>query len=280
MRLGQLSRKINVSYSEILDYMDKDLGVRLDASLNAKIDDPYIKQIISHFAPELPAVETVEIEESTLIDQAEVSKEIDVDIAEGVSEEAIIDEVLVEQEEVEEEVEEIKKSGTIKAKAEKLEGLTVIGKIELPPPPPPEMIEVDGVMYEKEEIKKQRKEEKEQRRLEALKRKQAREEKPKFLPVEEKVEVKKVVRKRLVSNEELRQREEKAIELIKREEEKYRKEKQSKHYAEKHLINTPPPSKRNKSAKVTETKNIEIPAEDSNQPTTALGKFWRWLTTY
>ena len=51
MRLGQLSRKINVSYSEILDYLEGELNIHIDASLNSKIDDTHVVKIIEHFTP-------------------------------------------------------------------------------------------------------------------------------------------------------------------------------------------------------------------------------------
>ena len=49
MRLGQLSRKVNVSYTEVLDYLENELDVHVTASLNAKVEDEYVAKVISHF---------------------------------------------------------------------------------------------------------------------------------------------------------------------------------------------------------------------------------------
>lgn len=274
MRLGQLSRKISISSSEILDYIESELGVHIDASLNSKIEDQYLNQIIDHFT--IIDTPDIKIEVPQNPDPEEEVKDID---------EAVINEAKeIEPEDVEALTTEENlipnlKTETIKAKAHKLEGLKVIGKIDLPPPPPPEMIEIDGVMYDKAEVKKQKKEEKEQRRLAALKRKEVRESASKIEEVAPKPIVKKVVRRRLVSDAELRAREEKEVEKKKIVTGKRLKEKQKNHYAEKHMVTTFPSAKKKVPRKEKEI-IPEIIANDVKVPKTLLGKFWRWLNTY
>lgn len=288
MRLGQLSRKIKVGYSDILDYMENDLGVHLNASLNSKVDDRYVKQIVEHFSPKIEEKE-VKKEENIVAEKKVVVEEV---IEEG---ETVLKEVesIISDEDVitieEEKPEPKEKIETIKAKAEQLEGLKVIGKIDLPAPLPPEQVEIDGVMYDKDFIKQQKREEKEKRRLDAIKRKEVRKrvEDLKKLEgntstIETKPSTNKVVNnKQDISFEEIRKKEESALKRRKVREEKYRKEKQSKYYAETHLVSKDNSQKKKKDYK--KSMEEETPIDVSNTPAppkSVIGKMWRWLTTY
>lgn len=284
MRLGQLSRKIKVRSSDIIDFTEKELGVKLDASLNAKIDDHIAKQIIAHYAigeqnidpPEEIIQETIE-KEVIKIEKTEVVEE---DIEESVpsNQDSQIDEPPIEEIDIK------TSSEVIKAKAEKLEGLKVIGKIDLPPPPPPEMVEIDGVMYDKEVIKQERREEKEKKRAAAQKRREERQKQAELRKLKEAENNNKVqtdipnLPKKNESFASLRRKEEKAFQLRKQKEENERRIKQAKHYVEKHkVVSTPKPKKKaNKSSEIKEV----IVKEEAPKPKTLLGKFWRWMNSY
>ena len=75
MRLGQLSRKIKVKSTEIIDFTELEYGVKLDASLNAKVDDHLAKQIIAHFTKASEEVTTPEDQEAILDAPTEESNE-------------------------------------------------------------------------------------------------------------------------------------------------------------------------------------------------------------
>ena len=287
MRLGQLSRKINVSSSQILNYLENELGVHVDASLNSKIDDHDAEKIVMHFSSKADEVR----EESAILTPN--SEELIRDHEEVVvsSDEPEIDEIEIErsneiisdEDRGLNEVEAQKEIETIKAKAERLEGLKVIGKIDLPPPPPPEMVEIDGVMYDKAELKKQRYEEKERKKAEAIRRREEKKKKDELRKLAEQDahdEIsKKAAIKANISFEEQRKKEEAALARKKRQEEKRRREKQRKHYEEKHLVVKEKTSVKKKAKKTAIQE--EIKEEFSiEEPKSALGKFWKWLTSY
>lgn len=288
MRLGQLSRKININSSLILDYLENELGVHVNASLNAKIEDEYVNKVMEHFSITNQKDDLVIANEKNLEEKESIS--VNTTTQETPSEEASDSIEENTEEQIEEEVEmtvqeeqENQDVEIIKAKAEKLEGLKVIGKIDLPPPPPPEMIEIDGVMYDKAELKKQRYEERERKKAEAIKR---REEKKKQEELKRLAEQdaqdaisQKAALKANISFAEQRKKEEAALARKKKQEERRKREKQRKHYEEKHLVvkEKLPKKKAVKKEKVAIETSKEVSAPE---PKNAFAKFWRWLTTY
>lgn len=276
MRLGQLSRKINISYSEVLNYLEDELGVHIDASLNSKIDDNHVTAIVEHFKPKkVDAPELIEeISTDELMDKTTIEDTIE--------NENNVDELVDDAQTIVEELIEEKNIETIKAKAERLEGLKVIGKIDLPPPPPPEMVEIDGVMYDKAELKRQKREEKEERRLDAIKRRDERKRIAELKEIEQlksdiiSVEAKSV--KKEESFEKKRLKEEKDLKRRKEVEERARREKQRKHYNEKHKVPVDA-IKKKKGIKKEEIKE-EILVDSELDPSSVFGKFWKWLTTF
>jgi len=161
MRLGQLSRKVEIKPSEILGYLKNEFDVELGSHLNTKVDDALTEKVIAKFSKksetepepeiipeteeELPVEETEEIEVS---EQEEEKPKPVVEYDQGVE----IDEATRLSAEV------------IKAPKVELAGPTVIGKIDLPPPLEEQMVEIDGVMISKKEIADKRKEERKQKR--------------------------------------------------------------------------------------------------------------------
>ncbi len=270
MRLGQLSRKINVKPTDIIDYLDKDLKVKMNSHLNSKVEDQYVDFIISHFSvnKKEEAVKSKDKEPHITEKEASEKKEKEVsEKKEKVKKTKTPAEIPLEK--IEED-----KIETIKASAQKLDGLKVIGKIELPPPPPPEMIEIDGVMYDKQEVKKQRKEEKEQRRAQLQKRKIESPNNP-----EVKNRIHPPLAKRHLSFEEKKEVDDKAYLKRKRVEEKYQKEKQRKHYEKIHLLKPAAKGEKKKTSKKVKIQEPEIIIESKPKPKSLLGKFWRWLNT-
>lgn len=266
MRLGQLSRKLNVSIPEIVTIVADEFGVTIGDHPNIKLDDSYVDYISNKFNKSDVVIKTKEA----------LDKEADLKPSDDV--ETLVEESVNEVEN-EQEVEAIENSATeeppkeietIRAKAAKLEGLKVVDKIELPEPPPPVMVEIDGVMYDKAELKKQRiaerKERDANRKKEAAKREAAGKKRVKKKPV-----------KKELSFSEKRRIEEKRERELKHKEEKFKRKRQKKHYESKHKI-IPPVNKKKKEKVVAEIEEVVI--ETRPEPKTLLGKFWRWLNTY
>lgn len=269
MRVGQLARKINKSTSDICEYMNKEMGIEINTHPNSKIDDQYIDQILNNFNS-IDSTDNSVIEKEVIIEAKEV---VEVSLPDVEKKEDVVINQEVEQG-VEPTFEQVSKAETIKASAAKLEGFKVIGKIDLPPPPPVEMVEIDGVMYEKEFIRQQRREEKEKKKKAELKRKQDRLQNRK-----ENIKPADKITKRAESFAEIKEKEDKQTEVKKVAGEKIRKEKQHKHYHSKQATIKKPPLKKKTIKKVEVIESVTakvIPAPAKSM----FGKLWRWLNTY
>ena len=51
MRLGQLSRKVNVKPNEILNYLKLEFDVELGTHLNTKVEDALVDKVVAKFNP-------------------------------------------------------------------------------------------------------------------------------------------------------------------------------------------------------------------------------------
>ena len=270
MRVGQLARKINKSTSDLCEYINKEMGIEIKTHPNSKIDDQYLDQIINHFSSNDSTDNEVIEEEVEVIEAKESVEDL---VTEAEKEEEIVINQEVGQG-VDPTLDQVSKAETIKASAAKLEGFKVIGKIDLPPPPPVEMVEIDGVMYEKEFIRQQRREEKEKKKLAELKRKRERlkNRKENIKPADKLTE-------RSLTFAEVKENETKQVENKKADEEKRRKARQHKHYHSNQDVDKKiTPKKIVKKEKIV----IEevVTKVDPNPPKTLLGKFWRWINTY
>lgn len=160
MRLGQLSRKVDIKPLEILNYLKNEFDVELGSHLNTKVDDALAEKVIAKFATKESLVSEPEAKPAAEIEEAEpvvatVIDEIIEEVPEPIAEfdrDAEIDEATRLNAEV------------IKAPKVELAGPTVIGKIDLPPPLEEQMVEIDGVMISKKEIADRKKEERKQKR--------------------------------------------------------------------------------------------------------------------
>ncbi len=166
MRLAQLARKVDTNAAEILKFLEEEFKVELGDDPNLKIEDDHLAAVIANFQKE-------EVIEETQTDENAVSKEVeevdeiseksasggdeesDEQAVEEEIEEKKVAEVTDEKEEVVEEVVENETTTTddsddeeqtlieaevdenvelIKAPKVQLEGLKVVGKIDLPAP--------------------------------------------------------------------------------------------------------------------------------------------------
>merc|ERR1711916_228389 len=138
--MGQLSRKINVKSSEIVDFIEKEFNDSIKNHPNCKIPDEYITRIESNFLIETPTSENDDgspqddgpadeiLEEQTIeAKQEDQTKEVDED-AEA--------EVSTDEDDSTDELPEdlIIEEGVIKAPKPEIEGVKVVGKIDLPEP--------------------------------------------------------------------------------------------------------------------------------------------------
>jgi hypothetical protein len=268
MRLGQLSRKLNIPIPELVSIVANEFDVTIGEHPNIKLDDSHVEIISKKFDKSKTFTEIEELKEG----KAEIVPANDIDdLVEETSHESSNDKKdnVKEDATAEEDKKEIE---TIRAKAAKLEGLKVVDKIDLPEPPPPEMVEIDGVMYDKAELKKQRiaerKEKDANRKKEAAKR-----------AAENKTRVKKKPVKKELTFAQKRIIEDKKEADKKKTEDKFKRKRQRKHYDTKHKVAAPTKNKKKKKAEViVETQEVVI--DNTPAPKTMFGKLWRWLNSY
>lgn len=156
MRLGQISRKLNVKPNDIRDFIESEFNVSIDLDLNFKLEDNQIAALNEKFKSIEPIVTATEKNESSYTVDNAVQVEKENDEAQIVDEiEPVVVEVETETSGVIQNVEraedddriESEKTNLvdpfeplpvnpdaelIKAPKIKLEGLKVVGKIELP----------------------------------------------------------------------------------------------------------------------------------------------------
>lgn len=165
MRLGQISRKLNVKPSDIRDFIESEFMVRIELDLNFKLDDNQIAALNENFKLPEPIVvkdnnfaskiETVDTEgfsneEAIIVDEIEpIIVEVEAPIAAAETEPILVEQDVIEiTEQSQNTLPTQQKSSNVKDPFEplpvnpdaelikvpkiKLEGLKVIGKIELP----------------------------------------------------------------------------------------------------------------------------------------------------
>lgn len=298
MRLTSLSRKLGVSRDEILSFL-KSNKIEVSEGVNAKISDEDAVSVIEHFGipetkieDELPASEqkkTHEPEPETNIKEAEEqndSKEeekqegVSKDLKEESPEETgnkkgsalVKDEVpRPEEDESLEEFLERQKVDLIRAKKIKLEGVKVVGKIDLPEPKAPKE------KAEKEvDLEEERKKEKEKEKEEKPKGLYAEYLEKKKRPYEQRR--KKRRPKKVLSFEEKQQLEQKKIEREKEKKQKQLKRKKELYYKE----NIQPKVKKKpktKSEEVSREKKHESKPvqKQAKKSKSVIGRLWGWL---
>jgi hypothetical protein len=174
MRLGQLSRKVNVKPTEILLYLKNEFDVELGSHLNTKVDDELSDKVIHKFTIKKttiipPVIETVveEIAEPETTANIELEEEITEAISETIIEtepETLPEGVREYGTDEEVDAQTILNATLIKAPKVDLPGPKVVGKIDLPPTLEEQMVEVDGVMISKAELLNRKNEKKREKR--------------------------------------------------------------------------------------------------------------------
>lgn len=261
MRLGQLARKLAVRPSEIVDFL-ADKAISAEEGTNTKLTDDLVKQIVEQFAPDQLAT----ILKQDIVSPQEVVTEVvpeavpeEIPVIESV--ESTIPEIAVESEEADKK-EEAEQIEVIKAPKVELAGLKVLGKIDLPEPKkkvqPAE--DSEGKSEEAEPVQNIQKE---KRPLRENKRsfpqtKERRDYKPRKNPIA------------LQREHEAREADEK-----RKEEARLEKEKRTNYYLQRVKASGPTKPARLYDEAVVEMKDLQTKKE----PTTWLGKFWRWYTS-
>lgn len=304
MRLGQLARKLSIKSTEILKYLEEKDVSDISNHPNSKIPDEYVEDLLSHFTPspveEMKAiiepkeveeiVEEIEVSTSQTEEKEEIVENIISDddlkeLAEIVNKEtAEITEVTTELHETKEP--EVSKTdnnevtdesftvisendeehtinvvdGVIKAPKVDLEGPKVVGKIDLPQPKAPEEIEVEldeeGNPIVVEEIKK-----------EVKPRRKPKQHKPKRTKSQKPTE----------TEYEKRQVEINRLKEIEKDKLKKKKEAAKKAYNSKMASQPKVAPKKKVKAKTEAPKKVN--KYEQSKPTSAWGKFMKWLNT-
>lgn len=269
MRLGQLSRKVNVKPTEILSYLKNEFDVELGSHLNTKVEDELAEKVIQKFVVVAP-VKKEKISDSSIVSEVPTEEPKVTVVAE---EPTIIAEIATEEIttpiefEANQEVdaETILNAELIKAPKVELPGPKVVGKIELPPTLEEQMVEVDGVMISKAEIANRKKEERLAKREKAQERKSRSSSSVRNSRVKSEAQIEQI------------KRDKEAEEMSKRLE---RREKRIS--AKKKLEKKVNPTFVPKPAKKKSAKAIEVKKQEENkvpEPTTWYGKLWKWFNT-
>lgn len=277
MRLGQLARKLDIKTDEIVSYIKDNHKVEINKHPNAKVPDEYLEELEAAFINTTTQPEHVNEE---LVVKKEVIK-----AQESKDEPIEKTETVVEQEPEEVVTETVQKLKELKTSTT---GPKILGKIDLPDDSK-QMIEIDGVMYEKGELEKKKKEEKERLKAQHKKEQEAKkqEEELKRKLEKEKREVERLRKENLSKNEEhikaleeqkrLEKLEKQRIERQKKLIEKQKK-KQKEHYLKKHANQVKKDKKKPlKANKIAEEVIEETPQTQDTKNLSLFKRFLLWL---
>ncbi len=258
MRLGQLSRQLEISPDKIVKVLADNFR-EVNNHPNIKITEEELAFLVVHFTPATPKAEPVAEKESVAEPLAEINDAPETEEKELVKEDAIAPayvealrpQVITLEEEFNAQKENLE---AYKAEKVELEGLKVVGKIELPEPP-----------VKKEKPKKEQKEESDE--IKHLNRRprngrQSGNRKPMLSPVEYQ-----------------KKKEERLAKRKKEAEEKRLKELKKKHYETQVKSKLQQPKKKKKTANpqtvvTPESKSNTTQKSKSNNP---VKRFWLWL---
>jgi phage-related minor tail protein len=280
MRLGQLSRKLDLSTSKIVTFIEKEFEVSIENHPNSKIDDSFLEKINNEFKVEpTPVEETPATIEETAPEKVEVVEE-----ATPVSEpqvEAVEESIAPIEEKVTETTETIEEEADvevelIKAPKPELKQIKVLRKIELPQK---KKIVVEESTEEGTPINA----EKELANLE----KELKESIEKPAPVKQKKQAykrptkpmkkKKSVDEILAEKKKKEEKEKIAEEKRRQEKAEYEKQKRKEHYATQ-VANVKPKKKKKKKQTETITQKEKQLAE-KDAPKSWIGKLVKWFQT-
>ena len=262
MRLGQLSRKLALRTSEIVEFLAGN-QIRIEEGSNTRLEDEHVALIMQEFAPsriEEVIGEPDENEETeSAAAQAEASDSskrsdaLEIDLNNQASEEAPDDKSLVDVNEIREE-----KTEVIKALKVELPGLKILGKIEFPEPKRKELPQVDAAAtVEGSSIPEESKKPRPEMRRGSPPKTERRDQRQKKNPIA------------LQRDQEAKEAEGKRKYQAER-----KKELRTQHYFKK--VKAPSPTK---ALRLMNEPVEEITAEKTKLPKTQLGRFLKWLTT-
>jgi hypothetical protein len=266
MRLGQLSRKVSVRSTDIAAFLSAK-GILLEDQANAKISDDVARMVIDHFAPHLTVDQNL-AEEVTIAEEVAIAEEVT--IAEE-EEQNMLTSAVAKDDEPQIEVvntglrqedplphvgPEAAQNDVIKAPKIELQGLKVVGKIELPQPRKkeseaiPEQGETEGISKTPEKNTRPER----GRRHEKTGSSPRRSKNPIALR---------------------REREEKDAEEKRKAAQEREKEKRTQYYNQR--VKTAAPVRR---ARLVDEPLAQLEDEAPDEPKTLWGKFVKWLTSY
>lgn len=224
MRIGQLARHLNVSPSELIHFLEQQ-SIMFEAGTNARLSEVHIRTILSKFAPEkLENLEKYVVEEDDPIQSPPGFQGID----SGISAQPPAG-----------------PAETIRAPKVELQGLKVLGKIELPEPKKKQPEQPTEVQEGRQERP-------------VFRRRENRTDRPWSNPLERQ-----------------RQREAREAEERKRREAEVRKEQRTAAYLSRQQKSKSRPAPKSKAPREGETQ-VRIPARP--KPTSFFGRIWFWLT--
>lgn len=226
MRIGQLARKISVPPSDIVAYLTS-RQIELESGINTRLTPELVQDVVTRFAPQLLTELVAAAEEEEQPAPEPVVQEADT-VVEEVLHTAIPPIAVDEPAEV------------IRAPKVELQGLKVLGKIDLPEPK-------KKAAPTEEELPKEQPSRPQQRR---------REERPWKNPLEQK-----------------RKQEQREAKRKRQEEAEKEKERRTLHYQKK--VKSVP----TKPVRKTEETVVEELLDTAPPPKTIIGKFLRWLRT-
>lgn len=270
MRLAQLARKIGITQSEIVRVLSEN-GFETNENGNTKLSDKELTLIYDHFnidnSPEMSDSNIEKTESENIAEQTNESTDLEDNNTENLietehNEEPDPDQITESSVELQDPTDiepspanddsveaqgEVEEKEVIRAKKVKLEGIKVVGKIELPEPKQSEEAETET--------------------------KEAEKEKPTRKKAERKSRKKNKGRKQLSYSDKVKREEEQALKEKKRKERRI-KEKKKKHYFEKVQPKVAAkPKKKTSKKKVQNTAPKRVKPQYKNP----IRKFWAWL---
>jgi len=158
MRLAQLARELKITTADATEYLAKKASIEVDGP-NMKLEEESIQLLRDRYEKK-PKTEDVASEDG---DQKVEETEIEViTVSEEKKEEDTQDSPEAENQEPDDIAVDMD-AELVSADKVSLAGLKIVDKIDLPEPPPSAPIEIDGVMYTKEELDAKRKAEREEK---------------------------------------------------------------------------------------------------------------------
>jgi hypothetical protein len=254
MRIGQLARRFGIPPSDILGFL-RGNNIETESGTNSRLTDEAVSMVIKHFAPErltelIQVPETSPASEPMIEDQPTAEDQPIAEELPSVEEPAPVVEAGAPELPVE----------VIRVSKVELQGLKVVGKIDLPQPKKKageEQPDLEQSAPEEEQPAPEQKPVSQRPpRREFQKRNDRREQREWKNPLEQK-----------------RQQEQREAERKKQERAERMKEKRTNHYYNK--VKSVP----TKAVRKVEEPTVVEELETKEPPKTIIGKFFRWLTT-